>query len=122
MFLLTQKGGLLKSLREASIDIIELSGTLTKQRKIHFKTAVSQGHYQHGKIEKKIHLLQESLEHAELRNSATTARGWMTLGKLIENSVNSIPLGYLCHKAGGINPLIRVLTPNNLRLITTSDR
>ena len=51
-----------------------------------------------------------------------TATGWMTLGKLIECSVDSIPLGYLCHEAGGNNPLLRVLTPNNVRLITTSDR
>ena len=46
----------------------------------------------------------------------------MALGKLIERSVNSISLGYLCHEAGGNNPLLRMLTPNNLRLISTSDR
>ena len=116
------EGGLLKSLKEGSIDIVNLSGTLMEQKSIHFETAVPQGHYQHGKIEKKIHLLQESLDRAEFRNSAATATGWMTLGKLIERSVNSIPLGYLCHEAGGNNPLLRVLTPNNLKLITTSDR
>ena len=77
-----------------------------KQRSIHFETAVPQGHYQHGRIEKKIHLLQETLERAEFRNSATTATGWMTLGKLIERSVNSIPLGYLRHESGGINLLL----------------
>ena len=37
-----------------------------KQRSVHFETAVPQGHYQHGRIGKKIHLLQESLEPAEL--------------------------------------------------------
>ena len=45
----------------------------------------------------------------------------MTLGKLIERSVNSIPLGYLCHEFGGVNLLLQILIPNNLRLITTSD-
>ena len=69
-----------------------------------------------------IHLLQESLEYYDFRNRATTATGWKTLGKVIEHSVNSIPLGYLCQKAGGHNPLLRVLTPDDMRLITTSDR
>ena len=70
------EGGLLKSLKEGLIDLVNLSGTLMEQRNIHFETAVPQGHYQHGKIEKKIHLLQESLDRAEFRNSATTATGW----------------------------------------------
>ena len=116
------EGGLLKSLKEGLIDLVDLSGTLMEQRSIHFETAVPQANYQHRRIEKKIHLLQESLDRANFRNSATTATGWMTLGKLIERSVNSIPLGYLCHDAGGNNPLLRVLTPNNLKLISTSDR
>ena len=40
----------------------------------------------------------------------------------MERTVNSIPIGYLHHSAGGINPLLRILTPNSLRLISTSDR
>ena len=58
--------------------LIDLSGTLMEQRSIHFETAVPQANYQHGRIEKKIHLLQESLDRANFRNSATTATGWMT--------------------------------------------
>ena len=85
-----------------------------KQQSIHFETAVSQGHYQHCQIEKKIHLLQDSLEQAELRNSAMTITGWLTLGNIIEKSVNLIPLGYLHHESGGINLLLQILTPNNL--------
>ena len=87
------EGGLLKSLKEGLIDLVDLSGTLMEQRSIHFETAVPQAHYQHGRIFR-------SLDRANFRNSATTATGWMTLGKLIERSVNSIPLGYLCHDAG----------------------
>ena len=56
------EGGLLKSLKEELVDFVDLSRTLMEQRNIHFKTTIPQGHYEHGKIKKKIHLLQESLE------------------------------------------------------------
>ena len=46
----------------------------------------------------------------------------MCIAKLIERTVNSIPIGYLYHQAGGKNALLRILTPNSLRLITTGDR
>ena len=73
-------------------------------------------------MEKKIHLLQESLERSDLRNSATTATAWMTVGKSIKHYVNSIPIGYLYHGTGGKNPLLRILSPNSLKLITAGDR
>ena len=41
---------------------------------------------------------------------------------MIEKSVNSIPIGYLYHGSGGNNPLLRILTPNSLRLISAGDR
>ena len=40
----------------------------------------------------------------------------------MEHAVNSIPIGFLNHQAGGLNPKLRILTPNSLKLITTSDR
>ena len=117
-----EEGGLIKSLKYGRVDILDLSGTLSRQRGIHFDTVVPQGHSAHGRIEKRIHMLQLSLEQSEMRNSRCTSLGWHTLGKLIEREVNSIPLGYLLHEAGGQNPLLRILSPNCLKLITTSDR
>ena len=116
-----EEGGLVKALKEAEVEIIDLEGNLTK-RGIQFETCTPQGHSAHGKVEKKIHLLQQSLERAEFRNSRCTATGWMCIMKLIERQVNSIPIGYLYHQAGGNNPLLRILSPNNLKLITMGDR
>ena len=67
-------------------------------------------------------MLQMSLEQSQIKNSRCTSLGWQTIGKLIEREVNSIPLGYLYHDVGGQNPLLRILTPNSLKLITTGDR
>ena len=73
--------------------------------------------------ELRIHLLQQSLEYSEIRlSSRCTSLGWHTLGKLLEREVNSVPLGYLYYEVGGQNPLLKILTPNCLKLITTSDR
>ena len=118
-----EEGGLVKSLKYGKVDIVDLSGTLSRQRGIFFDTVVPQGHSAHGRIEKKIHMLQQSLEQSEIRlHSRCTSLGWQTLGKLLEREVNSVPLGYLHHEAGGQNPLLRILTPNCLKLITNSDR
>lgn len=116
------EGGLLKSLNEGEIDLMDMQGRLSRERNIHFEVATPQAHYQHGEIEKKIHLLQESLKRSELRNSATTATAWMTVGKYIKHYVNSIPIDYLYHSTGGKNPPLQILSPNSLKLITAGDR
>ena len=103
------EGGLLKSLKEGEVDLVDMQGRLSKERSIHFEVTTPQAHYQHGKIEKKIHLLQESLKRSDLRNTATTATAWMTVGKSIEHDMNSIPIGYLYHATGGKNPLLQIL-------------
>ena len=51
-------------------------------------------------------MLQESFEKSEIRNSRTTATGWQSIARMLERTVNSS----------------LVLTPNNLRLISNSDR
>ena len=117
-----EEGGLVKALKYGKVDLMDLSGNLSVQRGIHFITVVPQGHSGHGRIEKRIHMLQQSLERSELRNSRCTSLGWQTLAKAIERTVNSVPIGYLHHNSGGINPLLRILTPNSLRLISCSDR
>ena len=117
-----QEGGLVKALKYGKVDVTDLSGTLSSQRGILFETVVPQGHSAHGRIEKRIHMLQSTLEQSQIRNSRCTGLGWQTLGKLIERTVNSVPIGYLHHQSGGHNPLLRILSPNCLKLITTSDR
>ena len=117
-----EEGGLMRSLEQGEIDLQDLSGLLSRQRGIEFQPVVPQGHSAHGRIEKRIQMLQKSLEQSEIRNSRCTATGWQTIAKLIEHSVNSIPIGFLNHQSGGQNQKLRILTPNSLKLITTSDR
>ena len=115
-------GGLVKALSEGEVNLVDLEGTLSRQRGIKFITVVPQGHSAHGKAEKRIHMLQDSLEKSELRKSACTTAGWQTIAKLLEHTVNSVPIGFYHHQTGANSPLLRILTPNNLKAITLSDR
>ena len=81
----------MRSLKLGEINYFDLTGTLFKNRSLHFKTVIPQGHYGHGKAERKIGLLQESLEKSELRFTRCTFSGWTCVAKLIKRTVNSIP-------------------------------
>ena len=116
-----QDGALLKALSEGEIDIFGPDGCISRERGIDFKTCPAQGHNAHGRIERRIRMLQECLERSGLKGQKLHAMGWQTLAKTIEHDVNSIPLGFLNHQ-GDIGPLLRVLTPNSLKLNTSSER
>ena len=114
-------GALMKALREGEIDILDMQGRLHRERGIYFETCLPQGHYQHGRIERRIRMLQESLERSDMKNSRCTATGWQTICKAIEHEVNSVPMGFLYHQ-GSANPLLRILCPNLLKNSTFTDR
>ena len=114
-------GALMKALQYGEVDVQDMQGRLHRERGLYFEVCLPQGHYQHGRIERKIRMLQESLQRSEIRNSRCTATGWQTISKAIEHEVNSVPLGFLYHH-GSANPLLRVLCPNLLKKSTYTDR
>ena len=111
----------MKALEQGEISIQDMQGRLHKERGLYFETCLPQGHYQHGRIERKIRQLQDSLERSDMRKSRVTATGWQTIAKAIEHEVNSVPLGFLYHQ-GNANPLLRVLCPNLLKNGTFTNR
>ena len=66
-------------------------------------------------------MIQQSLERSSIRKQKLHSLGWQTMAKLMEREVNSIPLGYLHHETD-MGALLRVLSPNCLKLNTSSDR
>ena len=69
VFLIDEDGGLVKSIKDREINYRDLQRRLIEQKSIHFKTIVPQGHYGHGKVERKIGMLQESFEKSEFKTS-----------------------------------------------------
>ena len=51
-----------------------------------------------------------------------TATGWQTIAKTVEQAVNLVPLGYFYHRRDEVGSLLRILTPNMLKLSTNSDQ
>ena len=113
-------GPIMKALREGEIDL-QIQGRLHRERWIYFETCLPQDHYQHGRNERRIRMLQESLEKSEIKNTRCAATGWQTTCKAVERDVNSVPMGFLYHQ-GSANPMLRILCPNLLNSSTFIDR
>ena len=112
---------IVKVLSDGQIQIMSNYGILAKQRGITFETCVAQGHSAHGRVEARIKMLQEALERSDMKGFRLHSLGWQTLAKILEHEVNSIPLGFLHHQEDAA-PLLRVLTPNFLKLNAASNR
>ena len=112
---------MMKALNEGQVEIMSNGGVVSKLRGIKFETCASQGHNAHGRVEARIRMLQEALQRSGLVEIKLYSLGWQSLGKVIEHEVNSIPLGFLQHQEDSA-PLLRILTPNLLRLNAGSNR
>ena len=101
--------------------MVDLQGRLHKERGILFETCVEHNHSAHGRVERSIRMVQESLERSGMKSSRCTATSWQTVSKAVEREVNSVPLGFIYYQ-GTINPLLRVLCPSLLKNSTFTDR
>ena len=70
----------------------------------------------HSLVERVIRSLQDSMEEAGLKHQRLTARGLQTLCKLIENDHNNLPLGFKFGRDEDNTEVLKILTPNMLRL------
>ena len=121
IFHIDQDSALMKALSDGQIDILSNSGIIAQERGIIFQTCAPQGHNAHGRIERRIRMLQEAFERSEMKMFRLHSLGWQTVAKKIEHDVNAIPLGYLTHRED-CAPLLRVLSPNFLKLNAGADR
>ena len=120
--LLTRSGwAVMKALLEGEVDIRDQFGIISRERGVTFQTCVSQGHSAHGRVERRIKMIQECLDRSGLKATKLHSLGWQTIAKTLEHDVNSIPLGFLQHQTSN-GPLLRVLTPNSLKLNSSSNR
>ena len=116
-----KEGSLMAAMQEGEINLVDLQGNLSAERGILFETCASQGHYAHGRVERKIGLLKEALSRSNIVQNRLHAMGWLTIAKLIERDVNALPIGFLTH-TGKESSLSRILTPGMLKLNGMSNR
>ena len=111
----------IKALTDGQIELLSSDGVISRERGIVFETCPAQGHNAHGRIERRIKMLQEALERCDMRHYKLHSLGWQTLAKRLEHDVNSIPLGYLNHREDTA-PMLRILTPNFLKINAGANR
>ena len=114
-------GAMMEALRDGVIELADLEGTLAVEYGINFQVCLPQGHWEHGRVERRIRMLQESLERSGLKGIRCHATGLQTIAKAIERQVNDVPLGLL-EQSTRKGKVLRILTPNMLKMNTRSNR
>ena len=86
---------LVKALSEGELELLSNDGVLSVEKGIRFETCPPQGHNVHGRIERRIGMVQVAFERSGLKGFKLTGLGWQTIAKKVEFEVNLVPLGYL---------------------------
>ena len=110
---------LVRGCKDMVLSFSDIHHKLSVEYGVSFQTCPVGAHYVHGKVERKIRSIRESLEK-ELNNQRLSLLQWETLGKQIANSLNNLPLG-LGNKSADLENL-DLLTPNRLLLGRNNNR
>ena len=111
-----QDPAILSAFKYSELEFRDLQLQLHRQSGIEFQTCPVSGHNMHGTVEGTIRTIQESMDEIGLSKKILHATGLQTLLKIIENQYNNIPLGYHYHQDQDNTPLLKLLTPNMLRV------
>ena len=114
--LLDQEKSFMKAVRDAEVDLRDLSLRCFKERGIRCETAPVSGHNYTGLIERKIRTVQDAFERIGLRNKKLHATGLQTVAKLVENNLNNLPIGFSYGKDADNTPLLKIITPNLMKI------
>ena len=115
MLLTDQDSTLMKALREAEVNLVNLKLQVYREKGIQMEVCSVGGHNEHGLVERIIRSLQESLDESGLRNQRLTATGLQTLSKLVENDYNNLPAGFKYDRDQDNTEVLKILTPNMMR-------
>ena len=111
-----QESSILKVMREIQVNLRDLAHRLYSEHGILFDTCAVGGHDQHGKVERTIRSMQDSLSELGLDKMRLHAMGIQTLCKQVENAYNNLPLGYRFDRSQDNTEVLKLLVPNMLRM------
>ena len=101
------------------INYTDVKQQLHLQVDVEYETCPTAAHYIHGKVERKIRQIKDSVEK-NLCNQRLSVLQWETFAAEISNSINNLPLalGSICSDLDNLD----LITPNRLRLGRNNDR
>ena len=111
-----QESGAMAGFKISELDFLDLRHQLQNQLGISFSTCPVSGHFQHGLVERVIRSIQETFEDYKLKQKRLHSMGWQTFCKLAENAYNNLPIGYSYSRYQDNTELLKILTPNMLRV------
>ena len=114
--LLDQEKSFMKAVKDAEVDLKDLSLRCFKERGILCKTAPVSGHNYTGLVERKIRTVQDIFEKIGMKNKKLHATGLQTVAKLVENNLNNLPIGFSYGKDADNTPLLKIITPNMMKI------
>ena len=117
-----QDSGIMAALRNAEVTLRDLQLKLYREKEIVFNTCPVGGHHQHGQVERIIRSIQQGLDDCGLKQERLHATGLQTLCKCVENSYNSVPIGFSYGRDADNTSLLKIITPNMLRMGRTNQR
>ena len=120
--LLDQEQSFMKAVREAEIDLMDLSCRSFKEYGIRCEVSPVAGHNYTGLIEAKIYRVQQCFEKIELKKKRIHSTGLQTVAKLVESHLNSLPLGYSYGRTADNTPILKIITPNMMKIGRLNDR
>ena len=116
IMLADQGSNLIKAIRDAEVTLLNLKLQVFEEKGIKLEVCSVGGHNEHGLVERIIRSLQESLEECGLRSQKLTATGLQTLCKLVENDYNNLPAGFKYDRDQDNTEVLKILTPNMMRM------
>ena len=118
--MLTDAGSqLVKGCESMKLSFHDTQGRLHLNHNVEFDVCPVGGHNMHGRVERKIRSIKESLAKS-LQNERLSILEWETLGSQIGNSINDLPLA--SHSLVSELENIDLITPNRLKLGRNNER
>ena len=111
-----EESGAVAGFKIAELDFLDLQHQLQNQLGISFSTCPVSGHHQHGQVERVIRSIKETFQDHKLNQKRLHSMGWQTFCKLAENAYNNLPIGYSHSRYQDNTELLKILTPNMLRV------
>ena len=110
---------LVSGCKSMNLDMMDIKGKLNREFGIEFNTCPVGGHHFHGKAERKIKAVQESLEKT-VHSARLSNIQWETLCAEIANSLNNMPIA-IGNEVEDLESL-DLITPNRLKLGRNNER
>ena len=120
--LIDQDSSFMKVLKMGEVSIIDLETQMRARVTMEFQVCPVQGHNQHGLVESRIRVVQDTMEKMDLGNQRLHATGLQTWFKLIESDLNSCPFGVTMGRSESNSPLLKLICPDQLRMGRISNR